>query len=54
MTILSPARLAARQASSHPEKPKGCNGWWHPTERALMHGAAFCPVHDADDTVKGS
>ncbi len=36
-----------REQSKHPMKPKGCNGWWHPTEKVLLHGAGRCPVCEA-------
>lgn len=43
-------RTIRREQSVHPMKPKGCNGWWNATERALLHGAARCPIHDHDCT----
>jgi len=39
-------QMIRREQSVHPMKPKGCNGWWNATERALLHGAARCPIHD--------
>lgn len=50
---LHPATLDARDRASIPHRPKGCNGWWHKGEKALMHGPSFCPIHDADDAERG-
>ena len=38
-------------ARPHPMKPPGCNGWWHPGEKVLLHSATVCPVCDRPVTV---
>ena len=37
--------------SKHPNKPKGCNGWWNEREQALLHGSDRCPIHDPKEEV---
>lgn len=39
-------RTIRREQSVHPMKPKGCNGWWSSADKALLHGASQCPIHD--------
>jgi hypothetical protein len=46
----SVAEQVAREQSKHPMKPKGCNGWWSEADKALLHGAARCTVHDPIET----
>jgi predicted Zn-ribbon and HTH transcriptional regulator len=45
---MSVVRMIRREQSKHPMKPAGCNGWWSERERALLHGAARCPVCDPE------
>lgn len=28
--------------------PAGCNGWFHPVEKVILHSATLCAVHDKD------
>ncbi len=47
--MMNVMQMIRREQSKHPNKPKGCNGWWSNADDALLHGAKACPIHDNDE-----